>query len=67
MSRWKAMLKKLLRPGWGWVVSAALLGGVSLALTFLVFGEDSPFAYISYLLSAYGLVVLVAVNANLKL
>lgn len=39
---------------------AALLGGVSLALTFLVFGESSPFAYVSYLLSAYGLVVLIA-------
>lgn len=60
MSRWTAMLKKLLRPGGGWAVSAVLLGGVSLALTFLVFGEDSPFAYISYLLSAYGLAVLVA-------
>lgn len=60
MSRWKAVLKKLLRPGGGWAASAALLGGGSLALTFFVFGEDSPFAYVSYLLSAYGLVVLVA-------
>ena len=57
MERWKAALKKLLFPGWGWVVPAVLLGGVSLALTFLVFGERSPFAYVSYALSAYGLIV----------
>ena len=60
MERWKAVLKKLLFPGGGWVALAVLLGGASLALTFLVFGEDSPFAYVSYLLSAYGLTVLVA-------
>lgn len=29
-------------------------------LTFLVFGEDSPFAYVSYLLSAYALTILMA-------
>lgn len=60
MNRWKTVLKKLLWPGGGWVASAVLLGGGSLALTFLVFGEDNPFAYASYLLSAYGLAVLVA-------
>lgn len=60
MKRWKAMLKKLLWPGGGWAALAVLLGGISLALTFLVFGDDSPFAYVSYLLSAYGLTVFVA-------
>ena len=60
MKRWKAVLKKLLFPGWGWVVPAVLLGGVSLALTFLVFGDQTPFAYVSYVLSAYGLTVFVA-------
>lgn len=60
MERWRAVLKKLLFPGGGWVALAVLLGGASLALTFLMFGEDSPFAYVSYLLSAYALTVLVA-------
>lgn len=60
MERWKAVLKKLLFPGGGWVALAVLLGGVSLALTFLVFGDSSPFAYVSYLLSAYALTVLAA-------
>lgn len=60
MKRWKDILKKFLWPGWSWVILTALLGGISLALTFLVFGDSSPFAYISYLLSAYGLTILVA-------
>lgn len=60
MERWRAALKKLLFPGGGWVALAVLLGGASLALTFLVFGDSSPFAYVSYLLSAYALTVLVA-------
>lgn len=40
--------------------SVVLLGGVSLALTFLVFGDSSPFAYVSYVLSAYGLTIFIA-------
>lgn len=60
MGRWRAVLKKLLFPGGGWVALAVLAGGGSLALTFLVLGEDSPFAYMSYVLSAYALTVLVA-------
>lgn len=60
MERWRVALKKLLFPGWGWVVPAVLAGGASLALTFLVFGDDSPFAYVSYVLSAYALTILVA-------
>lgn len=60
MERWKAVVKKLLRPGGGWAALAVFLGGISLALTFLVFGDDSPFAYASYVLSAYGLTVFIA-------
>lgn len=60
MERWKTVLKKLLFPGGGWVCLLVLLGGVSLYLTFCVFGDGSPFAYVSYVLSAYALTVLVA-------
>lgn len=60
MERWKSVLKKLLRPGAGWVLLAVVLSGASLALTFLVFGSESPLAYASYVLSAYGLTVLTA-------
>lgn len=58
--RFKAVLKKLLFPGWGWVLLFTLLGGGSLALTFLVFGERHPFAYLAYPLSAYALTILLA-------
>lgn len=60
MERWRVVLKKLLFPGGGWVCLLVLLGGVSLYLTFCIFGDDSPFAYVSYVLSAYALTVLVA-------
>ncbi len=60
MKRWRAALHKLLFPGGGWVALAVILGGGSLALTFLVFGADTPFGYASYLLSAYALIVLVS-------
>lgn len=65
MERWRAVWKKLLFPGGGWVALAVLLGGSSLALTFLVFGDDSPFAYVSYLLSAYALTVFEAASVPL--
>lgn len=60
MGRWRTVLRRLLFPGGGWVCLLALLGGLSLYLTFCVFGEDSPFAYVSYIVSAYALAVLVA-------
>lgn len=60
MGRWRTVLKRLLFPGGGWVCLLALPGGLSLYLTFCVFGEDSPFAYVSYIVSAYALAVLVA-------
>lgn len=61
MERWKAILKKLLFPGRRWAALAVLVGGGSLALTFLVLGENTPFAYVSYVLSAYALTVFTAV------
>lgn len=60
MERWMAVLKKLLFPGGGWVALVVLLGGISLDLTFLIFGDNSPFAYVSYVLSAYALTIFVA-------
>lgn len=60
MKQRKAVLKKLLRPGGVWVALAVLFGGISLALTFLIFDDDCPFAYVSYVLSAYGLIVFAA-------
>ncbi|MBD5133442.1 MAG: hypothetical protein HDT38_03060 [Clostridiales bacterium] len=63
MERWRAVLKKLLFPGWGWVALVAVLGGIFLALTFLVFGDTSLFAYVSYMLSAYALTIFVAAVA----
>lgn len=39
----------------------ALLGGGSLYLTFCFFGESSPFASVSYVLSAYALTVLASI------
>lgn len=65
MKKWKPVLKKILFPGTGWMLLAVLLGGTSLALAFLVFGEDSPFAYAAYLLSAYALIVLIAATVLL--
>lgn len=60
MERWKSILKKLLFPGWGWVIPAVLAGGASLSLTFLVLGPEHPFSYVSYVLSAYALTVFIA-------
>lgn len=60
MKRVKSVLKKLLYPGWGIVCPAVILSAISLYLMFYVLGESSPFAYVSYVLSAYGLTIFVA-------
>lgn len=60
MGRWKAVFKKLLWPGWRWVVPTVVLGSGSLYLTFGTWLGGTPFAYVSYLLSAYGLTILIA-------
>lgn len=65
LKKWKSILKKILWPGKGWGLLAVLLGGSSLALTYLVFGSHSPFAYASYVLSAYGLTVVIAAVVSL--
>lgn len=49
-------LKKLLYPGPLWLVVLVALGG-ALYLTFFHSLEDTPFAYVSYVLSAYALVI----------
>ena len=60
MDRWKAILKKLLWPGWGWVVLTVILSAIALFLAFGTRLRDTPFAYAAYCLSAYGLTVFVA-------
>ena len=59
MEGWKIIVKRLLQPKWFWMALTVFWGGISLALTFFIFGEDSPFAYVSYVSSAYALTVLV--------
>lgn len=59
MEGWKIIVTRLFQPKWFWMVLTVFWGGISLALTFFVFGEDSPFAYVSYVSSAYALMVLV--------
>lgn len=60
MELWRRVLHKLLFPGRCWVALADVLGGAALGLTFLVFGEAHPFAYVSYLFSTYALTISVA-------
>ncbi|MDE7172505.1 MAG: hypothetical protein K2O11_11635 [Oscillospiraceae bacterium] len=60
MDCWKSILKKLLWPGWGWVVLTVILSAIALFLAFGTRLADTPFAYAAYCLSAYGLTVFVA-------
>lgn len=53
-------LKKMLYPGLPYVILFAAVGCVSPFLTFSKGLEDTPFAYISYVLSAYALTIAVA-------
>ena len=59
---WKKLLHKLLFPGAAVVLLSIPVGFGLLAYAFLVAGEESPIATVSYVLSAYSLVV-VCVNA----
>lgn len=54
---WKKLLHKLLFPGAPVVLLSIPVGFGLLAYTFLVAGEESPIATVSYVLSAYSLVV----------
>lgn len=60
MNRIWPKLKKLLYPGLPWVILLAVLGSVLLFFTFARGLEDTPFAYVSYVLSAYALTIAVA-------
>lgn len=57
---WKKLLHKLLFPGAPVVLLSIPMGFGLLAYTFLVAGEESPIATVSYVLSAYSLVVVCA-------
>lgn len=57
---WKKLLHKLLFPGAAVVLLSIPVGFGLLAYSFLVAGEDSPIAYMSYVLSAYSLTVVCA-------
>lgn len=52
--------RKWLYPGLPWVILLAALGGIMLFFTFSRGLEETPFAYVSYFLSAYALVIAVA-------
>ena len=60
MEKWKRILYKLLYPGLGVVILSVVAGAGLLAYTFLVAGDSSPIAYLSYAVSAYALVILCA-------
>ncbi len=60
MEKLKNILHKLLFPGTAVVVLSIPVGGGLLAYTFLVAGEESPVAYVSYVVSAYALAIVCA-------
>lgn len=60
MKRIWPKLEKLLYPGWPWVIVLVILGSVLLFVTFSRELTETPFAYVSYVLSAYALAVAVA-------
>ena len=64
MDRISTWLKKLLFPGGRLVFLLAVLGAVSLYLAFATWLEETPFAYVSYVLSAYALTVLTVCMAG---
>ena len=60
MKRWKSLLHRFLFPGPAVVLLSVPVGFGLLAYAFLFAGEDSPVAYLSYVLSAYSLTVVCA-------
>lgn len=50
MERRRTILKKLLWPGWGWVILAVSLSAIALFLAFGTQLRDTPFAYAAYCL-----------------
>lgn len=57
--------RRLLYPGWGWVICLTLASGAGLLWVFLGGHEGHPAAYGVYVLSAYGLTVLTAAAVRL--
>lgn len=55
----KPILHRLLRPGTGWMLLLTVLSATALIFTFTTDRQDTIFAYVSYILSAYALVTLV--------
>lgn len=60
MKQLKKILYKLLFPGMAAVILSVPIGAVLLAYTFLIAGDDSPVAYVSYVVSAYSLTIVCA-------
>ena len=60
MERLKKVLRKLLFPGTAVVILSVPLAAALLFYTFTVAGEKSPVSYISYVFSAWSLVIVCA-------
>ena len=65
MEKLKQLLDRLLFPETAVVVLSVPVAAALLVYTFLVAGEDSPIAYLSYLVSAYSLTIVCASAATL--
>lgn len=60
MEKFKKILHRLLFPGTAVVILSVPIGAGLLAYTFLIAGENSPVAYVSYVISAYSLTIVCA-------
>lgn len=60
MERVKRILNKLLFPGIAVVLISVPIGAVLLTYTFLYASDNSPIAYVSYVVSAYSLIIVCA-------
>lgn len=71
MKRIWPKIEKLFYPGLPWVIVLAILGSALLFFTFSKELTETPFAYVSYVLSAYALTILCVylirnINGNFK-
>ena len=60
MKNLKKIMHRLLFPGTAAVIISVPVSACLLAYTFLEAGEDSPVAYVSYVISAYSLTIVCA-------
>lgn len=58
MERFKKILNRLLFPGTAVIIMSVPIAAALLIYTFIYAGENSPIAYVSYVLSAYSLTIL---------